>query len=294
MSGGFITTFAFPAALAVIMLGLGLSLTTQDFRRVMKAPKVVGVALACQVLILPVACVGVAHGFQLSPELAVGLMLLAASPGGTSANLFSHLADGDVALNISLTAINSVLAIITLPIVVNLSLQHFMGDDQSLPLQFGKVIQVFVIVLVPVVVGMIIRRKLPGFADAMAPIVKKASVVFLFAVIAVAVITDWDRVVEYAPQVGAASLCFNLISLGVGYSVPRLLNISRRQATAIGMEIGIHNSVLAITIAMSPLLLNNPTMATPAAIYGLIANFTAAAFGFWVGSKNAKAGEVNV
>lgn len=289
MHDSIITSVVFPLALGVIMLGLGLSLTVSDFRRVMKSPRVVAIALACQVLLLPLVCFAVVYVFSLPPVLAVGMLLLAAAPGGTSANLFSHLADGDVALNISLTAINSFLSIITLPLIVNFALVHFYGEGKVIPLQFGKIIQVFFIVLGPVVIGMILRNKAEHFAESMAPFVKKASALFLFLVIGIAVASDWQNLKTYVPQVGLAALSFNLLSLGVGYCVPRLLKIGRRQATAVGMEIGIHNSVLAITIAMSPVLLANPAMATPAAVYGLIANVTAAMFGFWV-SRRMKVG----
>ncbi len=294
MTGSNITTIFFPMALAVIMLGLGLSLTLTDFRRVMQAPRTVLIALACQVVILPIVCLGTVYVFALPPELAVGLMLLAASPGGTSANLYSHLADGDVALNISLTAVNSVLSIVTMPLVVNFALSHFMGEGSALPLQLTKVLQVFSIVLIPVAFGMVIRQKSSQFSAAMAPVVKKMSAAFLFLVIAAAVVSDWQNILNYASLIGAAALFFNLTSLGVGFVVPRMLNVGRRQATAIGMEIGIHNSVLAITVAMSPALLNNPTIAIPAAIYGLIANLTAAGFGWWVSRPASLTGVTNV
>src|SRR5688572_24199874 len=125
------------------MLGLGLGLTVDDFKRVLRYPRAVVVALGCQMLLLPLGCFLVALGFGLAPELAVGLMLLAASPGGATANLFSHLAKGDVALNITLTATNSILSLFTLPVVVNLSLEAFMGAGKSIPLQADKMIQVF-------------------------------------------------------------------------------------------------------------------------------------------------------
>ncbi|MEM8160639.1 hypothetical protein Q4R47_20185, partial [Morganella morganii] len=133
---------------------LGLSLTPADFLRVVRYPKPVLVGLVCQIVLLPLACFLIVQGFALEAALAVGMMLLAASPGGTTANLYSHLAHGDVALNITLTAVNSVIAIHTMPLIVNLSLQYFMGDGQAIPLQFGKVVQVFVIVLGPVAIGM--------------------------------------------------------------------------------------------------------------------------------------------
>jgi BASS family bile acid:Na+ symporter len=146
MEQNVITAVMLPIALGVIMLGLGLSLSIADFKRVIVYPKAVAIGLTCQMLILPAACLGIAHAFDLGPALAVGLMLLAASPGGATANLFSHLAKGDVALNITLTAVNSVLSLITLPLIVNYSLEHFLGEGRAIPLQAGKVTQVVTIV----------------------------------------------------------------------------------------------------------------------------------------------------
>jgi BASS family bile acid:Na+ symporter len=275
-------TFFLPAALGIIMLGLGLSLSLADFARVAKFPKPVLIGLACQLLLLPLACFFLAKLFGLAPALAVGLMLLAASPGGTTANLYSHLAHGDVALNITLTAVNSVIAILTMPLIVNLSLAYFMSADQAIPLQFAKVVQVFAIVLGPVAIGMWLRSRFPGFAERMQKPVKIISALFLLLIILLAVAKDWRTFVDYAPSVGGAALAFNLLSMAVGYCVPRLLKLNLRQAIAIAMEIGIHNGTLAIALALSPALLNNPTMAIPAAIYSLIMFVTAALFGLWV------------
>jgi BASS family bile acid:Na+ symporter len=271
-----------PAALGIIMLGLGLSLSLADFARVAQFPKPVLVGLFCQLLVLPLVCFVIASSFALAPALAVGLMLLAASPGGTTANLYSHLAHGDVALNITLTAVSSVIAILSMPLIVNLSISHFMEGDQALPLQFAKVVQVFVIVLGPVAIGMLLKRQLPTFAARMEKPVKIISALFLLLIILLAIVKDWATVLEYAPQVGLAALVFNLISLAVGYWVPRMLKLSLRQSIAIGMEIGIHNGTLAIALALSPALLNNPTMAIPAALYGFIMFFTAGIFGWLV------------
>ncbi|QFT21915.1 Sodium Bile acid symporter family protein [Pseudomonas sp. THAF187a] len=275
-------TLFLPAALGIIMLGLGLSLSLADFARVAKFPRPVLIGLACQLLLLPLACFFLAKLFGLAPALAVGLMLLAASPGGTTANLYSHLAHGDVALNITLTAVNSVVAILTMPLIVNLSLAHFMSADQAIPLQFAKVVQVFAIVLGPVAIGMWLRSRFPHFAERMQKPVKIVSALFLLLIILLAVAKDWRTFVEYAPAVGGAALAFNLLSMAVGYCVPRLLKLDLRQAIAIAMEIGIHNGTLAIALALSPALLNNPTMAIPAAIYSLIMFVTAALFGLWV------------
>ncbi|MCC6666551.1 MAG: bile acid:sodium symporter family protein [Polyangiaceae bacterium] len=288
MQSSIITTVFLPLALGVIMLGLGLSLSLADFRRVVVYPRAVFVGLACQMLILPAICFGIARGFGLPPELAVGLMLLSASPGGATANLFSHLAKGDVALNITLTAVNSVLSLFVLPFIVNLSLEAFMGAGKAIPLQFDKVIQVFAIVLVPVSIGMLIRAKKRSLASQLDKPVRILSAVFLLLVIASAVAKERANLGDFFRQVGLAALAFNLASMAVGYFVPLLLRVERRQAIAIGMEIGIHNGTLAIAIASAPTLLNNSTMAIPPAIYSLIMFFTAGAFGWLVSRRGAE------
>lgn len=285
MQQSFLTAVFMPLALGVIMLGLGLSLTPADFERVVKYPRAVFVGLLCQVVLLPIACAGIATAFSLPPEMAVGLMLLAASPGGATANLFSHLAKGDVALNITLTATNSLLSLFTLPLIVNWSLIHFMGEGRALPLVFDKVISVFAIVLIPVGIGMLIRAKRSGLAARMEKPVKSLSAGFLVVVILATVLKERSNLADFFRQVGLAALAFNLVSLGVGYLVPLLVKLPRKQATAIGMEIGIHNGTLAIAVASSPLLLNNTRMAIPPAIYSLIMFFTAAAFGYWAARR---------
>jgi bile acid:Na+ symporter, BASS family len=282
-------TITLQAALGVIMLGLGLGLTVDDFLRVARYPRAVAVGLACQMLILPFVCFGIATAFALPPALAVGLMLLAASPGGVTANLFSHLAKGDVALNITLTAVNSVLSLVTLPLIVNLSLAHFMGEGRTIPLQFAKVLQVFAIVLVPVVIGMIVRARRPQTAVRLARPVKIVSSLFLVLFVIGAIVSQWQLLLTYAGPIGLAALAFNVASLAVGYVVPLLARVNRSQAIAVGMEIGIHNGTLAIAIASSPNLLNDTTMAVPAAVYSFVMFFTAALFGWLVNRRSAGA-----
>lgn len=287
MQSGAITTLFLPLALGIIMFGLGLSLTLADFKRIVRYPKAVVIGLGCQMLILPVICFFIAKGFHLAPELAVGLMLLAASPGGATANLYSHLSNGDVALNISLTALNSVLSLFTLPLIVNLSLLLFMEEGQQIPMQFKKVVEVFAIVLVPVSIGMAIHARFPSFSQKMEKPVKIASALLLILVIAAAISKESDNLLHYFGEIGLAALLFNVLSMAVGYNIPKWLGIGERQAIAIGMEIGIHNGTLAIFIALS--VLNNSMMSIPAAIYSLIMFFTAALFGFWINRKTQKA-----
>ncbi|WP_163996617.1 bile acid:sodium symporter family protein [Pyxidicoccus caerfyrddinensis] len=289
MQANVFTGVLMPVALGIIMLGLGLSLTLEDFKRVIVYPRAVLVGLVCQMLLLPVVCALVAHAFNLPPELAVGLMLLSASPGGATANLFSHLARGDVALNITLTAVNSALTLFTLPLIINLSMTHFLGEGRAVPMQFAKVVQVFVIVLGPVCVGMFVRSRRAGLAQKLDRPIRLLSVLFLLAVIGGAVYQERENALGYFQQVGPAALAFNVASMLVGYCVPLLIRLPRKQAVAIGMEIGIHNGMLAMAIALSPTLLANPTMAIPPAIYSLVMYFTAAAFGFFVSRGHTNA-----
>lgn len=274
------TSLFLPIALGIIMLGLGLSLTLEDFKRVTRYPKAMTIALVSQMVLLPILCFGIAILSKLNPVLCVGLVLLAASPGGPTANLYSHLSKGDVALNISLTAVNSVLTLFTLPFIVNLAMEYFMGAGQYIPLPFAKVIEVFGVVLVPVAMGMVIKSKAPLFAEKMNKPVKIVSALLLIIIIVSVTVREKQVLMDHSAQLGLPVLLFNILSLATGYYLPRLFNVDKKQAIAIGMEIGIHNGTLAIYIALN--VLNNSAMSIPPAIYSLLMFFTAAAFGFLV------------
>jgi BASS family bile acid:Na+ symporter len=280
MQASVITTLILPVALGIIMLGLGLSLTLEDFRRVAKYPKDVSIALVCQMVLLPVACFGIVILFDLPPELAVGLMLLSASPGGATANLYSHLSNGDVALNITLTAVNSVLTLFSLPLIVNLSLAFFMDSGDYLPMQFQKVMEVFVIVITPVTIGMLIKSRAPAFAARMDKPVKILSALFLALVIIAITINERANLGVYVAQLGIPVFLFNVLSMATGYYLPQVFQVGKRQSIAIGMEIGLHNGTLAIYIALN--VMHQPIMAFPAGMYSLVMFFTAALFGVLV------------
>ena len=262
------------------MFGLGLALTPRDFARVGRQPKAVIVALLCQLLVLPAICFGLVVAFQLSPILAVGMMLLAASPGGTTANLYSHLFRGDVALNISLTAVNSVIAVFTLPLITNLAIGYFDPFDDQLGMQFAKTLEVFAIVLVPVALGMLVRRLSPPFADRMDKPVRIVSIVVLVVVIIGAVLSNRQLLVDNFASLALITIAFCLLSLSIGYVAPLLLKVGRRQAIASSFEIGIHNATLAIVIAQS--VLGSVELSLPAAVYGVLMFFLAFGFGFLI------------
>lgn len=292
MEATLLTNLLLPLALGVIMLGLGLGLTIDDFRRVGRYPRAVLVGLFLQTGVLPWAALAIALSFRLPPELAVGLMLLAASPGGATANIYSHLAHGDVALNITLTAINSLLCLVTLPVILNLSLEFFLGAGQYVPPPVAKVVEVAALIVLPVAIGMIARAFAPGFAARMARPIRILSVLVLALLIAAAVAGAWDTLLGWFAVVGLACLLFNLVSMGVGYAAPLALRLPRRQAIAIAMEIGIHNGTLAIFIALN--VLGNATMSVPAAVYSLLMFFTAAGFAWWAARRHAPAPAVAV
>lgn len=280
MNGSPIVTQLLVGALALVMFGLGLSLTTQDFTRLFRHPKAVAVALLLQVVVLPVACYLLIVGLGVPPLFAVGLMLLAASPGGISANLFSHLFGGNVAMNISLTAINTVLSIVTLPLIANWAINHFAKTGQVVPLQFGKVVEVIAIVLVPVFIGMWVRRLKPGFAARSEKPMKIFSAVVLAVVAIGALAKEWQALSTSFASIGPAVVGFNVISLLAGYYLSRAAGLDKPMSTAISYEIGIHNSTLAIFIALA--VLDNFQLALPAAIYSVSMYITATLFGLLV------------
>lgn len=273
------------AALALVMFGLGLSLSVGDFRRLLQHPKAVVIALVLQVGVLPLACYGLIVGMSVPPMYAVGLMLLAASPGGVSANLFSHLFGGNVAMNISLTAINTLLSIVTLPLISNWAIATFAGTGQVVPLQFGKLLEVIAIVLVPVAIGMAVRARARRFADRAEGPMKVFSALVLAAFALIAIVKEWGALVASFGQIGPAVIVFNVVSLLAGYYLSRMSGLDKPMATAISYEIGIHNSTLAIFVALS--VLGNFQLALPAALYSVSMYVTATLFGMLVLRRGA-------
>jgi bile acid:Na+ symporter, BASS family len=277
MNDSALITVGLPIALAIIMFGLGLSLTVDDFRRVARSPRAVVIALFLQTLVLPVVAFGLVTAFDLDPLLAVGVMLLAASPGGTTANLFSHLFHGDVALNITLTAINSVLAAVTIPLITNFAINHFDAEG-DLGLQLTKVIQVVAIVLIPVLIGMLVRSRSEAFAGRADRPVRIFSIVVLVVVAVGALLGERENLADYIQQVGVVTGLFCLASLSIGYGGARLGRLDERQSIACAMEIGIHNTTVALTIALS--VLDSTEVAIPSAVYSIIMYVFATLFGF--------------
>lgn len=277
MDSGLFTLFL-PLILAFMMIGLGLELTVKDFLRIRHHPKAIFLALFSQQVILVGVAFFICILFKPSPLLAVGLMLLAASPGGPTANLISYIFKGDVVLNLTLTALNSIICTFTLPFIVNLSMHYFLGESQSITMPVEKIIQVFLIILVPVGLGMLIRSIVPQIALQLNRPMRLFSVIFLVALFSYALYRERFNVTEYFAEIGVAIALFCFISFLVGYLVPHLSGISDRQARACTFEVGIHNTSIALTIALS--VLSNTTIAIPAGIYTIFMYIFAFTFGY--------------
>ena len=277
-----LTTVGLPLALAIIMFGLGLDLTIGDFKRVGRAPRAVAIALACQLLLLPAICFGLVVLFDLPALLGIGMLLLAASPGGTTANLFSHLFRGDVALNITLTAINTVIAVVTLPLITGLAIAYYdRQDDVTMPLV--EIVKVFALILLPVGLGMLVNDRTPDFARRMDKPVRIGWGVCRAIVVAAIPPHLWDTAGDSPAALGLIAALFCAISLVVGYVVPKALGVTGPQAIASSMEVGVHNATLAIFVAVE--VLDEVEISVPAAVYSLIMFLFAALWGMWVSKQ---------
>lgn len=275
MESSILTELFLPLALAVIMFGMGLSLTLSDFKRILIYPKAVLLGLLNQIVLLPVVAFFIAKGLRLSPELAVGLMILAACPGGATSNLITHLAKGDTALSITLTAFSSMITVLTIPFVVNFSIGYFIpgGEEQQLEI-LGTVISVLVITIIPVAIGMLVLKKVPALAKKLEIPFRQFSTVFFILIVVSAFVKERDNLVQFFIDAGPASLALNLATLGLGYGVSKVAGLNFRQSLTIAVESGIQNGTLGITIAAT--LIVNSVMTIPSAIYSLIMFGTAA------------------
>ena len=268
MEKSILTTLFLPASLFIIMLGLGLALQMADFKRVITYPKAVLIGITNQMLLLPLVGYGIAVFLNLSPELAVGLMILAACPGGVTSNLFSHLANGDTALSVTLTAISSVVSIITIPLIINFGLVQFMNQGQEIHLPVLKtIVQIMGITIVPILLGMLLRSKKPNFALSMQKPVKIASAIILFVIVLLVVWKERENLPGYFAKAGIAISMLNIITMLIGFYTSKIGKLNLPQSITIALESGLQNGTLGIVIALS--ILQNSQMSIPSAIYGL-------------------------
>ncbi len=269
MEDSILTLVILPISLFIIMLGMGLSLVIDDFKRIASYPKATLIGLTNQLIFLPLIAFGIITMLNLSPMVAVGFMLLAACPGGTTSNLITHVSRGDTALSITLTAISSFVSVITIPLIVSFSLIHFVGEGQAIELPILPTIaQILIITIVPVSIGMLVKHFFPDFSEKMdKPTRIFSGVIFILIVISI-IATNTDIIEQYLFEFGTVSLLLVLTTMGLGFLTAKLFKLNLPQSISIAIESGIQNGTLAIVIANSILQQND--MSLPAAIYSLI------------------------
>lgn len=273
MQDSVITAVFLPLALAFIMLGMGLSLTLKDFKNIFVYPKAMILGLTNQLILLPIFGYALIQLFGLTGAMAVGVMILAACPGGATSNLITHLSKGDTALSISLTAASSLVTIISIPLIVNFAISHF-GEEGSITLPVMEtIIQIAGVTVVPVSIGMILHKKFPKLSQKADRPVRIASAVFFALILIAAILKERENLVDFFIQSGPITLMLNLLTLTVGFFLARVFLLSKRQAITIAIESGIQNGTLGIMIAAT--LLKNSEMTIPIAIYSLIMFMTA-------------------
>ena len=263
-----------PICLFLIMMGMGLTLVTNDFKRVLKYPKAVGIGLTNQLILLPIIGFALANIMPLRPEYAVGVMLLVLCPGGTTSNLFTYLAKGDVALSVTMTAIASVITVFTIPIVLSFSLIYFMGSGSAFELPVLKTVLTLVLLtIVPISIGMLIKRYAPRVADRSQIYVSRFGVLFLTFLVLFLGYVQRDIIVDAFIATGPVSIILNLSTMALGYYSSKWFGLNLAQRTSITLEVGLQNSTLSIFMALT--LLSNYDMSMMPAIYTLVMFLTA-------------------
>lgn len=284
MEDSILTSVILPVSLAIIMFGMGLSLIPDDFKRIFQYPKAALVGLSNQLILLPLFGFSLAYLFNLTPVLAVGLMIIAVCPGGPTSNLITHVAKGDVALSISLTAITSFITVFTIPFILAFSLNYFRDESGAvieLPV-LKTIIQIMGITIIPVSIGMIVRRYRENFAFKMERPMRIASTVIFIAVLAGVILANKEHLVPYMRQTGPVTLLLNLLTMTAGFLTAKAFKLNLRQSISITIESGIQNGTLAIVIATS--ILKEMDMSIPAATYSLLM-FLTGGFLMWVFGK---------
>jgi BASS family bile acid:Na+ symporter len=283
VSGEILKQLALPVALFAILFGMGLSLVPDDFRRVVLKPKAKIVGLFCQLLMLPAVAFALALLFRLPGELAVGLMILAACPGGATSNVITHLAKGDTALSVSLTAVSSMVCVFTIPWIVGWSMNWFMGSGAAVALPFWKTLmQLTLVTILPILCGMAVRRTRPALALRMERPANVFALVFLALIIAAAVAREKDLAHQFAVA-GPAAITLNILTMTLGYAAGWLTGLPRAQRTTISIEAGIQNGTLALGITLG--LLESARIAMPSVVYCLFMFFTGGLMIAWFGRR---------
>lgn len=281
--GNVIIDVVLPLSLAFIMFSLGLGLTANDFSLVFREPKAFAIGVSNQMLVLPIVGFSIATLSGLEGELAVGVMILACCPGGVTSNILTKLAKGDTALSISYTAVVSVVSVLTLPVIVGLSMDHFDvgGDDFDI---FGLGITMFLLTTIPVLVGMAVRSMREGKADKMEKGVNSAAAILFVIIVLAAIISEWGTLMDNIGTLGPSVIALNVVMLTVGYQSAKLLDLEDVKATTVSIESGIQNATVGITVGGLILAAEDgglSTLSLPSGVYGVLMYLVIAPFLYW-------------
>ena len=273
---GIVTSIA-PIALAIIMLGLGASLTLSDFLRVIKNPKDFFIGFVCQLFVLPLVAYLLIVILKVPTEMALGVMLIAAAPGGVTSNVLTKFADGDVALSVTLTAFMSLISIISVPIIVALAIDLFEISYVAKEISMiGISLKMFFVVTVPVIIGMIIRHLTGDLMIRNLKIIQRTSIALFFVVFAAIYIEEWNNIVSFLTRAGTIALILNVVMMIVGFYVAKFFASGVAQQRAISLECGLQNGTLAVFVGTQ--LFDNVVYMVPTAAYALIMLATASIF----------------
>lgn len=279
MKGDPISGVLLPLALAFIMFSLGLGLTRADFVRIVRQPRALVVGVLCHFVLLPLACFALLKIAGLTGAFAVGFMILASCPTGTTSNLLTYIARGDVALAVSFTAVASILTIFTLPLIVSFSLQHFMGTAQAVAAPVGPMMgQILLMLGLPVAVGLAVRSQSETFAVSFEPKATRVATVLFVLIVLAAVLKNWALLRDNFTALAPLAIMLNVAMLLCGFAAAALVRLSRRQSVTLGIETAMQNATLALVIASS--VLGQGAMAIPGAIYGVLMYAGGLAFAF--------------
>ena len=258
-----------PIALFIIMIGIGMTLTLRDFRQVAVYPRGLVIGTVAQILLMPAVAFALAYLFGVSPAIAVGLVIIAACPGGTTSNLFVLLARGNIALSIVLTVSASLITILTLPLFTNMALQHFMGTEENISLPVGKTIAMLVlIVLLPVAIGMLVKTRKPELALKAESLVSIFGGVVLALLIVALLFGVRDQIWDLLKQAGPSTIALNVAGILLGLLAGRLAGLTQRESLAGAGELGVKNGTIGLMVTLT--LLESSTMSIPAAVYGVL------------------------
>ena len=283
--GNVIIEVVLPISLAFIMFSLGIGLTLDDFALVFKEPKAFGIGLVNQMIMLPIAGFLIATLANLEPELAVGMMIIACCPGGVTSNILTKLAGGDTALSISYTAVVSVVSVVTLPLIVGLSMDHFMGENGTEIDIIGLGITMFLLTTMPVMIGIFLRSQSPVNADRIEDLANKVAAVLFVIIVLAAIASEWGTLMDNIGALGPAVLALNIVMLTLGYQSSKILNLGSIRATTVSIESGVQNATVGITVG--GLILASPdgglsTLSLPSGVYGVLMYLVILPFLYWL------------